>query len=207
MSPRDLPARREPKLPATVSLSGSGAPSNLRLVAAVTGRPGGFGSPEGAPIACRPPARLAALRGGGAPLRPTRRCAAEGRTRLRPCGVCLAREAPLPASRPSSAPRSPASGLAAFVGSPGSVSAFRRLRNLVRSPRVGASTAWSEANCTGGNQAWSTRRFRRSEHECAGSGHRKKSDKSERTVTNATANDERAGQRWYASTSSYTDTI
>ena len=145
-SPRDLPARRAPKLPATVSPSGSGAPSDLRAVAASDRTAGG-----GSPAALRPPAArrldLAALRGRAPPA--TRGRSAEGR----PASALRrlpGREAPLPALRPSSAPRSSASGLAAFVGSPGSVAALRRLRRLVRSPRVGASTAWSEANCTGG---------------------------------------------------------
>jgi hypothetical protein len=207
MSPRDLPARREPKLPATVSLSGSGAPSNLRLFAAVTGRPGGFGSPEGAPIACRQPARLAAL--------PRRR----GSPATHP-KVC--RRGPDPASslRRLPGPGGSASGLAAFVGSPESrvwpcglrrFSRFRLRLSAAPEPRPVSSRrcfdCLERGELYGRDQAWSTRRFRRSDHECAGSGHRKKSDKSERTVTNATANDERAGQRWYASTSSYTDTI
>ena len=105
------------------------------------------GSPCGVPAAA------------GLPCGPPEGVPPGGRTLLRPCGVCLAREAPRPALRPSSAPRSSASGLAAFVGSPGSVSALRRLRNLVRSPRVGASTAWSEANCTGAARRWSTPTF------------------------------------------------
>ncbi len=128
-NPRDLPARREPKFPATVGLSGSGAPSNLRAV--TSRRPNG---PVAArPRALRPPAprlvRLAAfLPGGGAP-RPGPPCGGPGGV------VASALRLPrpqvrFPVLRPSVVP--------------GAFFALRRSRRFIRSPRVGTSTAWSE---------------------------------------------------------------
>ena len=67
-NPRDLPARREPKLPATVGLSGSGAPSNLRAVTAGTDA-----LAAARPKALQPPRHLVVglstfLRGSGLPV-------------------------------------------------------------------------------------------------------------------------------------------
>lgn len=60
IEPERPPARREPKLPATVSLSGSGAPSNLRSSKRIDVGSGARGLPRGVPAADRR-SRLAAL--------------------------------------------------------------------------------------------------------------------------------------------------
>jgi hypothetical protein len=177
-NPKDLPARREPKLPATVGPSGSGAPSTLRTVA--TRRPD---RPAAArPKALRPPrlrvVRLATpLRGGGLP-RPGPPCGVPGgavasalrpprpRIDLQPCDL-----------RPILAPSSPCGVSGA---SPGLLVSILRL--------LGASEDYGRA------ARRSTRRFRRSEHISAGQGDKGKSDNSVRDVTSVTADDERAGQ-------------
>jgi len=193
--PERPPARREPRLPTTLQ------PLGLRCSKQPPRRRGGDRPcPAGSarPKALRSPAadRLALRRSccGGAPLRPTRGCSAGGRTLLRPCGVCLAREVPLPALRPSSAPRSSASGLSAFVGPPapspprgGSGASSGLLASVLR--LLGASELY------GRGPKGSTPRFPRSRHECAGSGLEKKSDNSSTTVSSVTASDEGAGQR------------
>jgi hypothetical protein len=220
-SPRDLRRLENRSSRCALSLSGSGAPSNLRVAAAVTGRaPGGFGSPEGVPIA---------LPLAGSP------CGAPAAAGL-PCGP--PEDVPPGAGPASSLRRRPGpegsvSGLSAFVGSPGfrvwpcGLRRFPRFgsppcggsANLARSPRVECFDCLERGELYGPRQRRSTPRFRRSDYESAGSGLAKKSDNSQRTVAPVTAVGEPAGQRpssalsrmpetpEAASTSSYTETI
>ena len=169
-NPRDLPARREPKLPATVGLSGSGAPSNLRAVASVD-RTAQRRLARGAP---------ATLPSGGLALR---RSLPDGGLPVRiplagfPVGaVASALRLPRPGS---------ASGLATFRGprAPSPCGVPGASSGLLASC---TSTAWSEAKITGDPRVGSTSRFRRSEHISAGHRPAGKSDNSTGDVTTIT---------------------
>ena len=111
------------------------------------------GAPEGAPTTCLlVGAPCGVPPGGGLP----------GRTRLAalPAGrrLCLAAFGD-PIGVGCGFP-----GLATFRPIPGTFLASRRLRRFIRSPRVVTSTAWSEANATGGTGDGVNSRFRRSGH-------------------------------------------
>jgi hypothetical protein len=195
-SPRNLRRLENRSSRCALSLSGSGAPSNLRVAAAVTGAcPAGSARPRAFRSPCRSPARLAAL--------PRRRGSPAARPK-----TCHRGPDPASTLRRQPGPEGSASGLATFVGSP----EFRvwpcGLRrssrsgsppcggsaNLARSPRVERFDCLERGELYGPRRARSTPRFRRSEYECAGRGPAKKSDNSQRKVTCVTADDERAGQ-------------
>ena len=129
--PEGPPARREPKLSATVSPSGSVAPSNLRF------RRADLRTPQdrlaALPTVRRRGLRLAASSGGGAPVR-------------LPLAGSSATWAAVPALRPSRPTRC---GLAAFPesGTPVPPCGFPVAPS--GSFASVASTAWSEAKCIG----------------------------------------------------------
>ncbi len=195
--PERPPASREPKLPMRPQPLGLRCPKQPpRRRGGDRCAPGGFGSPEGAPIA---------LPLAGSP------CGAPAAAGL-PCGP--PEDVPPGAGPASSLRRRPGpegsvSGLSAFVGSPGfrvwpcGLRRFPRFgsppcggsANLARSPRVECFDCLERGELYGPRKRRSTPRFRRSERECAGSGLAKKSDNSPRTVTPVTADGEPAGQR------------
>src|SRR6266496_3775140 len=127
--PEGPPARREPKLSATVSPSGSVAPSNLRLRHA---EPDPAGSPCGAPDGSVALTDLAACPATGPLPDPPLRVRPRPGPPFRPCGLSDRLAVALRPSR---------------VWSP--ISALRLLRCPVRFLAPSASTAWSEAKCIG----------------------------------------------------------
>ena len=150
-SPRDLPARREPKLPATVGLSGSGAPSNLRarrggdrrarrvrLARRRSDRLPLAGSPCGAPAAaglpCDPPESVSPGAGPGFDLAASAR---SGRLRVRPCGLRRLPGVPRLALRPSSVLPAPSSPLGVSGTSSGLLASVLRLLGASRTIRAG----------------------------------------------------------------------
>lgn len=160
------------------------------------GVPGGFGSPEGVPIAlplagspCGAPAAAGLPCGppedvppGAGPSVVLAASAWPGRIRFRPCGLRRLPGVPRLALRPSSV-------------LPVRFPALRRFREPRSVSCVECFDCLERGELYGPRPTRSTPRFRRSEHEHAGSGPAKKSDNSQRNVSDVTAHGERAGQR------------